>query len=826
MISPECLFISGAANTVANSAKWFTHYSTKKTEYIAYSCHNLILITNMDNHKVICSLKGHIKRITCINVISNNNYVEIISASDDACVYIWRNESHNMSVNDWKRFDYITKMNSSINALCCQLYSFGSLLSVSDTTGLIRTYFRAASNTTSFTTSYYTLIDELKLPPSQMACSLHIASTDTNTQEGQNYDESTTKQQQEQYEIPIFLFIGSVDSKIYIRMTTLSSLLSHHAASHNSDLNTMPKPENSVPTGIFRPCGALFGHEEWVTTLDTINITTHNTNTTANNATTASNNSTNSNSSDMYTIMLASGSKDTKIRLWRINIHTTYTTNTTNTATTATTHTTTTNSTTVQEAGVGLAGTSPLLSMLEITAAVNDINSDDDEEGDEDNLNVDNTTANATTNKAYTTDGDDDSNNKNEARLYYKYISYTPPLSTTTPTTTTHTPTPTHSTLMAVTGIAVFLEALLFGHEDWVSCVQFMPILPILTSLPLTITTTAAITAVTTLTTTTTTESPTGAPTIAPISNAAAASTISTESALNTTSQTQSKLVTQSQSIDNIINSLQLFSTSMDRNMCIWTTDAVSGIWSPRVRIGDLGGQLGGSVGGNLLGFVGGHVCSSGKSVLGIGYGGSLHLWSTTECSTGSAGNGSGTGGGSGGGVGEVRWRPEPFISGHFDSVTDLKWGASGGYIVTVSSDQTSRIFAPIPAGTTTASTATTSTEVDTRTDVSYSNSTANAATAAVPSIVNNSGGDGDGVVWREISRPQVHGYNLNNLVLRSPSTSATASQPSASVYTGLPQSLITASDEKVIRMFTPPESVKQGVKRLCNIDSEGLVTR
>ena len=189
----------------------------------------------MSNHKVICSLKGHIKRITCINVITSKNYVEIISASDDACAYIWRNESHNMCASEWKRFDYIPKMNSSINALCCQLYSFGSLLTISDTTGLIRTYFRPSSlDTTSLTTtSYYTLVDELKLSPSQMACSLHIASTDTNTQHGQNYDISTIK---EQDEIPILLFIGSVDSKIYIRMTTLSSLLSHTNISHNSDL--------------------------------------------------------------------------------------------------------------------------------------------------------------------------------------------------------------------------------------------------------------------------------------------------------------------------------------------------------------------------------------------------------------------------------------------------------------------------------------------------------------------------------------------------------------------------------------------------------------
>ena len=31
------------------------------------------------------------------------------------------------------------------------------------------------------------------------------------------------------------------------------------------------------------------------------------------------------------------------------------------------------------------------------------------------------------------------------------------------------------------------------------------------------------------------------------------------------------------------------------RNMVIWTPEQISGIWSPTVRVGDIGGQLGGS---------------------------------------------------------------------------------------------------------------------------------------------------------------------------------------------------------------------------------------
>lgn len=141
----------------------------------------------------------------------------------------------------------------------------------------------------------------------------------------------------------------------------------------------------------------------------------------------------------------------------------------------------------------------------------------------------------------------------------------------------------------------------------------------------------------------------------------------------------------------------QLLSTSMDRNMVIWAVDEGigGGLWCPVVRVGDLGGALGGSIGGNLLGFVGGCTSPDGKSLLGVGYGGSFHMWKQvakqpledgTENEDISGGIGVGN-----------DWRPLTFLSGHFGPVNDVTWASDDSLsIYSVSADQTCRLFAAL----------------------------------------------------------------------------------------------------------------------------------
>lgn len=187
---------------------------------------------------------------------------------------------------------------------------------------------------------------------------------------------------------------------------------------------------------------------------------------------------------------------------------------------------------------------------------------------------------------------------------------------------------------------------------------------------------------------------------------------------------------------------LILFSSSMDRTILVWG-EHESGIWTPISRVGTAGGILGGSVGSSLLGFLNVKIEPvNGSWLLGHGYGGALHIFSPDftkceslqDCTTSVEERAS-----------LVPWRAMSCVTGHFDSVTDLCWEAeNGSYLITVSNDQTCRLWVSVPA-------------------------------------------DGE-EVWIELARPQVHGYGINTVTSLS-----TANHR---------HMLITGADEKEIRSF------------------------
>lgn len=201
-----------------------------------------------------------------------------------------------------------------------------------------------------------------------------------------------------------------------------------------------------------------------------------------------------------------------------------------------------------------------------------------------------------------------------------------------------------------------------------------------------------------------------------------------------------------------------LISSSMDRTILIWSS--ITGIWTPLTRVGSAGGILGGSIGSTLLGFVNVAVePENGTSLVGHAYGGAIHVWNMEqddieeeELSLEDIAM-------------RIKWKAMPCITGHFGAVTDLCWEAErGDYLLTVSADQTCRLWGPVPTQ------------------------------------------DGSGSVWLELARPQVHGYDLAAVV------SVSSSQH--------PHLYVSGADEKEARVFDAPVSTLRLLDAVYGIKS------
>jgi elongator complex protein 2 len=113
--------------------------------------------------------------------------------------------------------------------------------------------------------------------------------------------------------------------------------------------------------------------------------------------------------------------------------------------------------------------------------------------------------------------------------------------------------------------------------------------------------------------------------------------------------------------------SLQLLSSSMDKTMIVWSIDKEQELWTEKIRVGD--------VGGNSLGFYGARFNANGKSIIGHGFLGSLHLWKENQ-------------------IDSKLWEPGVINGGHFKEARDLGWEPKGEFLFSISADQTTRIHA------------------------------------------------------------------------------------------------------------------------------------
>ncbi|KAK0739802.1 WD40-repeat-containing domain protein [Apiosordaria backusii] len=187
---------------------------------------------------------------------------------------------------------------------------------------------------------------------------------------------------------------------------------------------------------------------------------------------------------------------------------------------------------------------------------------------------------------------------------------------------------------------------------------------------------------------------------------------------------------------------LLLLSASADNSLSIWESDPESGIWITGARLGEVSREKGATTAtGSIGGFWTGLWSPTGTTVITLGRTGSWRRWDYNAH--------------------DDAWQQNYAISGHTRSVTGISWAQDGSYLLSTSSDQTTRLHAQWTGqGTDSAS---------------YSS-------------------------WHEMSRPQIHGYDLNCISVLGPTPS-----------------FVSGADEKLMRVFTEPKAVANMLSCLTN---------
>ena len=268
----HCEYISGAANTVASSVCWTQVQLSDacSREIIAYCVDNLVAIVNVSKSVVTQTLRGHTGRI---NVLKSTKSL-LISASEDSTIRIW-----NIGVKmNWELVDTLSGvMRKSIIALSCLDTACGILIVASDITGRVAIWLKGHQS------NLFSVLQIIDMPAAQMPHDLHLTEVPGN-------DSRSVPNAPD-----VLLFIGSVDTRIHIRAASQQVLTNALNACQEINNGESKNLAHHNPTGfsVFNVVGLLVGHEEWVTCLTSVKA-------------------------DNRTILLASGSKDSKIRLWRI----------------------------------------------------------------------------------------------------------------------------------------------------------------------------------------------------------------------------------------------------------------------------------------------------------------------------------------------------------------------------------------------------------------------------------------------------------------------------------------------------------------------------
>lgn len=179
---------------------------------------------------------------------------------------------------------------------------------------------------------------------------------------------------------------------------------------------------------------------------------------------------------------------------------------------------------------------------------------------------------------------------------------------------------------------------------------------------------------------------------------------------------------------------LQLLSASADNTVTIWEQDPASGVWMSVERMGEISVQKGSTTAtGSAGGFWIGLWSPDGKRVVSLGRTGSWRVWHHDADAD--------------------IWVQTFGISGHVRSANGVQWEPAGGYLLSTSADQTTRLHAQW--------------------------------------LRDNKSS------WHEFSRPQIHGYDLNCIDTLGPSQ------------------FVSGADEKLLRVFNEPKQIAELLERL-----------
>jgi elongator complex protein 2 len=238
--------------------------------------------------------------------------------------------------------------------------------------------------------------------------------------------------------------------------------------------------------------------------------------------------------------------------------------------------------------------------------------------------------------------------------------------------------------------------------------------------------------------------------------------------------------------------SLSLLSASMDKTMQVWAPALDDGVWTSQVRVGDIGGQPGqlgyygalfvtlgsGAQAGGAAGAgadaawpaaqaAGGEV----QGLLAHGHNGAFFAW-RPRASALAAAHDAASDGPEEQGADAWRWDTHVTGAGHYAPVQDLSWEARGNYLITVSKDQTARVWAQWTEGP-----------------------AARARTQAARAARLRWLGPGRGAArsatvttcfgcYSEVARPQVHGFDLKCVAMVG----------------ALPHSYVSGADDEKVR--------------------------